>query len=166
MLEEEWSNSWEPEGRYHYWKMFRWEPEGAIAMEIVQRERPSGSQRNSYEYLIAPFWHSTDDILSASFFQIWLRSVCQSLTLKHHAKFMQTFPEPYKQYIIPSNFLILKKQIRHTTHGGKHTWCLHNHANKNIGCSEITKILNEYNGLYKINIMFSCLHIPRYVCHC
>ena len=29
--------SWEPEGRYHYSMMFRWKPEGAIAVPKMVR---------------------------------------------------------------------------------------------------------------------------------
>ena len=35
---------WEPEGRYHYSKLFRWEPEGRY--RDWQRKRPFGSQRH------------------------------------------------------------------------------------------------------------------------
>ena len=42
--------SWEPEGRYHYSKCSVENQKGAIAIHFVQRQRPSGSQRNIFKY--------------------------------------------------------------------------------------------------------------------
>ena len=49
-------------GRYHYSKMFRWEPEGRYCHRHCTALAPFWFATEHLWILIAPFWLSTDDI--------------------------------------------------------------------------------------------------------
>ena len=59
--------SWHPEGRYHYSKMFCWEPEGpyrSIAIDFLNTAiAPFWFSMEHLWTLIAPFWLSTDNMI-------------------------------------------------------------------------------------------------------
>ena len=54
--------SLEPERRYHYPKMFRWEPEGRYRHRLCTAIAPFWFSMDYLWILIVPFWLSTDDI--------------------------------------------------------------------------------------------------------
>ena len=53
--------SWEPEGHYHYSKMFSWEPEGCCHHKLCTAIAPFRFSMEHLWMIIAPFWLSTDD---------------------------------------------------------------------------------------------------------
>ena len=54
--------SWEPEGRYCRWKMFRWEPEGRYCHWLCTAIAPFWFSMEHLWAAITPFWLSTDDM--------------------------------------------------------------------------------------------------------
>ena len=54
--------SWEPEGRYCRWKMFRWEPEGRYCYWLCTSIVPFWFSTEHLWAAITPFWLSTDDM--------------------------------------------------------------------------------------------------------
>ena len=54
---------WEAEGRYHYSKMFHWEPEGHYHHRLCTAIAPFWFSTGHISILIAPFWLSTDKFM-------------------------------------------------------------------------------------------------------
>ena len=54
--------SWEPEGRYHYSKVFNWEAERRYRHKYCTAIAPFWFWVEHLRMLIAPFWLSTDDM--------------------------------------------------------------------------------------------------------
>ena len=54
--------SWEPEGHYHYSKMFHCEPEGRFCHWLCTAIAPFWFSTEHLWILIAPFWLSTADV--------------------------------------------------------------------------------------------------------
>ena len=55
--------SWEPEGHYHFSKMFHWEPEGRFHHRLLTVIVPFWFSMEHLWTSIAPFWLSTDDLI-------------------------------------------------------------------------------------------------------
>ena len=51
--------SWEPEGRYHHFNMFRWEPERRYHCTMYMVKAPFWSSTKHLWIVIVPFWFST-----------------------------------------------------------------------------------------------------------
>ena len=53
---------WELEGRYHYSKMFPWEPEGCCCHSLYTALPPFWFSLEHCGIVVRPFWLSTDDL--------------------------------------------------------------------------------------------------------
>ena len=90
--------SWEPEGHYHYSKMFCWEPEGHYRHRHCTVIAPFWFSTEHLWILIAPFWLSTADTL-------------QHTLLISGLRVMDELKSPVKLSSYPTNKLIISELL-------------------------------------------------------